>query len=101
MNAIAKKYPPQRTYRLGNKLFVFDLDQKIETYQNEWYYGIIFVVEDGGDGYLRTKSTYDVVHHYHMGWERLNIANKEGVKDLPFHQGTYRFLPDNIKVVEL
>lgn len=90
-----------QTYVLGNKLFVFDLDMKFELYQNEWYYGIIFLVENQGDGLCYKDARYDVVHHYHMDWERLIINNKEGWKDLPFHQGTYRFLPDSIKVLEL
>ncbi len=90
-----------QTYVMGNKLFVFELNQRFETYQNEWYYGITFFVEDGGNGILYKESRYDVVYHYHMDWERLNINNKEGWKDLPFHKGTYRFLPDSIKVLEL
>lgn len=90
-----------QTYVLGKKLFVFSLDTKFELYQNKWYYGIIFFVENEGDGLLSKNAKYDVVHHYHMDWERLIINNKEGWKDLPFHQGTYRFLPDGIKVLEL
>lgn len=87
--------------KLHNKLFVFDDSIKYETYENQWYYGIIFIVEDGGDGLCHKHSKYDIVHHYHMDWERLIINNKEGVRDLPFHGGTYRFLPDGIKVIEL
>lgn len=86
---------------LANKLFVFDSDIKYETYNNKWYYGIIFIFENEGNGYLWKDARYDIVHHYHMDWERLIINNKEGCKDLPFHQGTYRFLPDSIKVIEL
>lgn len=90
-----------QTYVLGNKLFVFGTDVKFELYKNEWYYGIIFIRENEGDGLLSKDARYDVVHHYHMDWERLIINTKDGWKDLPFHQGTYRFLPDGIEVLEL
>lgn len=88
-------------YTLGKKLFVFDPKIKFETYQNKWYYGIIFIIPGEGDGILSKDARYDVVHHYHMDWERLIINTKEGWKDLPFHAGTYRFLPDGVKVIEL
>lgn len=90
-----------QVYVLGTKLFIYDSSIKIETYQNEWYYGIIFIIENEGDGLISKHARYDIVHHYHMGWERLIINNKEGWKDLPFHAGTFRFLPEQIKVLEL
>jgi hypothetical protein len=98
-----EKAPVKRyeMYTLGNKLFIFDSSIRIETYQNKWYYGIIFFFPNEGDGLISKDGRYDVVHHYHMDWERLLINNKDGVKDLPFHSGTFRFLPDEIKVLEL
>lgn len=90
-----------KIYVLGKKLFIFDNDLKYETYQNEWYYGIIFLIPNEGDGLISTDARYDVVHHYHMDWERLIINTKEGFKDLPFHAGTYRFLPRGVQVLEL
>ena len=89
------------TYVIGNKLFIFNPEIRYETYQNEWYYGIIFFIEGEGDDLICKDGRYDVVHHYHMDWERLLINNKDGWKDLPFHNGTFRFLPDQIKVLEL
>ncbi len=88
-------------YVLGKHLFIFDSNMKYETYQNEWYYGIIFFIDGEGDGLIYKDARYDVVHHYHMDWERLIINTKEGWKDLPFHEGTFRFLPDQVKVLEL
>lgn len=88
-------------YTMANKLFLYDNHIKIETYSNEWYYGIIFMVEEEEDIFFKGPARYDVVHHYHMDWERLLINNKQGCKDLPFHQGTYRFLPEGIQVLEL
>jgi len=93
-----------RTYQmyvLGKHLFIFDNDIRYETYKNESYYGIIFFIDNEGDGLIYKDARYDVVHHYHMEWERLIINEKSGWKDLPFHPGTYRFLPDKIKVIDL
>lgn len=97
--ATVKQYD---VYVLDKHLFVFDSSIiKYETYQCKWYYGIIFYIENEGDGLISKHARYDVVHHYHMDWERLIINDKEGWKDLPFHCGTFRFLPDEIKVLEL
>jgi len=86
---------------LGNKLFIFDMDIRYETYSNEWYYGIIFTLPDKGNRTFNKDGKYDVVHHYHMDWERLIINDEQGWKDIPFHRGTYHFLPEGIKVLEL
>jgi len=86
---------------MGNKLFIYHPSLKVETYQNQWYYGIIFFIKNEGDGLISKDARYDVVHHYHMDWERLIINSKSGWMDLPFHAGTYRFLPDQVKVLEL
>lgn len=86
---------------IGKNLFMFDSDIKFETYKNEWYYGIIFTIEGAGDGIYNKDARYDIVHHYHMDWERLIINDKQGWKDLPFHEGTFRFLPEQIKVLKL
>jgi hypothetical protein len=88
-------------YVLGNKLFIFPNHVRYETYSNEWYYGIIFIFEGEGNPSFGKDARYDVVHHYHMDWERLIINDKEGWKDIPFHEGTFRFLPDEIKVLKL
>jgi hypothetical protein len=89
------------TYVLGHKLFLFDISIKFETYQNDWYYGIIFIIENEGDGLMSPHARYDVVHHYHMDWERLIINNKGGWKDVPFYHGTFDMLPEGVKVIEL
>lgn len=89
-------------YTLGKNLFIFDSSiVKYELYKNEWYYGIIFILENQGNGIFGPHARYDVVHHYHMDWERLVINDKEGWKDLPFHEGTFRFLPEGVKVLRL
>ena len=63
-----------------------------ETYKNDSYYGIIF---KNGD------AKYDLVHHY-FDWTRMIISDKENAcRDLPFHEGTFRFLPSCVKVERL
>lgn len=89
------------TYKIGNKLFIFKNNLQFEIYTNDWYNSIIFTIKDGINTVFNEDSKYTVVHHYHIGWERLIINNKDGHKDLPFHHGTYRFLPPEIKIIEL
>lgn len=86
---------------IGNNLFMFDSNIKFETYKNEWYYGIIFYIDGQGDGLMCKDARYDIVHHYHMDWERLIINDKQGWKDIPFHEGTFHFLPEQIKVLRI
>ena len=88
-------------YVLGKHLFIFDSNIKHEKYQNEWYYGIIFYVENDGDGIFCNDARYDIIHHYHMDWERLIINNKTGWIDVPFCEGTFKFLPEQIQVLKL
>jgi len=88
-------------YALGKKLIMFESHVRYETYQNKWYYGIIFFTDNEGDGLLHKDGRYDIIHHHHMDWERLIINNKQGWKDLPFHPGTYRFLPDSIRILDI
>ena len=101
----SEKTPAPKHYQMyvlsKQKLFIFGPQIKYETYSNEWYYGIIFLIPNEGDGLICKEGRYDIVHHYHMDWERLIINNKEGWKDLPFHGGTYKFLPEGIQVLEL
>jgi len=90
-----------QTYTLGNKLVIFDTYIRYETYENQSYYGIIFFIDNEGNSLICKDAKYDIVHHYHMDWERLIINDKEGWKDLPFNEGTYRFLPNNVRILEI
>jgi hypothetical protein len=83
--------PPVRAL----KIFTLDIYQllfdeciKHETYDEQWYYGIIFYDEDNGK--------YDVIHNYLMG-NRIIINNKEGWRDIPFKEATFGFLPAGVK----
>lgn len=88
-------------YALGNHIFIFDSNLKYETYECEFYHGIIFIIENEGDGVLSKDARYDVVYHPNINWERLIINNRSGVKDVPFHEGTFHLLPEGIKVIKL
>ncbi len=60
-----------------------------ETYDDPSYYGII--LNDN-------EAKYDLIHH-RFDWTRMIVNYHDGsYKDLPFHEGTFRFLPEGVKV---
>lgn len=77
-------------FTLGN--FMVSFDETViehETYDIPCYYGIIF---------RDREAKYDLIHH-RIDWTRMVVNYKDGsYKDLPFHEGTFRFLPDCVKV---
>lgn len=77
-----------KTFTLDQYLLTFDSQIKHETYDEEWFYGIIFYDDDGGK--------YDVMHNYALG-NRLLLNNKEGWKDIPFKEATFGFLPPGVQ----
>jgi hypothetical protein len=78
-----------KEFTLDQYLLTFDSNIRYETYNEKWYYGIIFYDSDGGK--------YDVIHNYALG-NRLLINNKDGWKDIPFKEATFGFLPDGVQV---
>jgi len=74
--------------RIGNFLILFKNIQ-YETYDDPSYYGVIFKDD---------KAKYDIIHH-RFDWTRLIVNYINGSwQDLPFHEGTFRFLPECVKV---
>lgn len=64
-------------------------DIEYETYDESSYHGIIF---------KDSEARYDLIHHK-FDWDRMIVNYKDGsYKDLPFHEGTFRFLPACIKI---
>lgn len=62
----------------------------LEFYDNDSYMGVI--IRDGG-----TK--YDIIYHHKIDWNRMIINRPDGsYQDMPFHEGTFRFLPEYVKV---
>lgn len=69
--------------------YVVDFPDSMEykIFDEEWYYGIIFKV----DG-----SRYEIIHN-RVGWDRIIINYKDSSwSDLPFNEGTFRFLPEGV-----
>jgi hypothetical protein len=88
-------------YILDKYIFLYDSSIKFETYKCESYYGIIFMIDGDGNSIVNpTHGRYDVVHNFVLG-DRLLICNQNGWKDIPFHSGTFGFLPKGIEVIEL
>lgn len=77
-------------FKFGSFVVSFSSNEiEHETYKNDSYYGIIF---------KDAKGKYDLVHHY-FDWTRMIVNYPDGsYKDLPFHEGTFRFLPESIKI---
>lgn len=81
-----------KIYVLDRYQLIFDNDIEHETYECKWYYGIIFHIGEG---------RWDVIHNIHMGNRLLISEHPYWLKDIPFHKGTFNFLPDGIKVLDL
>jgi len=84
-------------YYFSKYLINFDSDQiRFETYDESSYYGIFLKVND---------NIYDLIHHK-FDWDRLVITYGNPppghalYRDLPFHSGTFHFLPDGIEIKE-
>lgn len=77
-------------FKFGAFIVSFNANEiEHETYKNDSYYGIIF--KDG-------EAKYDLVHHY-FDWTRMIVNYHDGsYKDMPFHEGTFRFLPNCVKI---
>lgn len=72
---------------VGLYVLSFPDDLAHSTFECPDYYGVRFLIEG---------VTYDVLCNKHMG-ERINISEGLGcLRDMPFHLGTARFLPDCI-----
>jgi hypothetical protein len=79
-------------YTLDKYLITFNSNIKYETYKCKWYYGIIFYVDDG---------KWDVGHNIYLGNRLLISEHQYWMKDIPFHEGTFSFLPKGIEVLTL
>jgi hypothetical protein len=76
-------------YTLNKFTIEYPEDMDASTYDDSGCCGIIF---------HHDKFTYNIVHNK-IDWDRLFINGDDGsVRDLPFHEGTWRFLPSCIKV---
>lgn len=95
----SKKY---NTYTIGKHLIIYNSEVlTCEFYECNSYYGIIFKVIDDGDNIISKDGKYDIVYHFNLDWIRLVINNKCGSFDLPFHEGTFRFLPPGVEVLNI
>jgi len=79
-------------FTLDRYVVLYPPDMKYETYKCKWYYGIIFYVDDG---------KWDLIHNIYMGNRLLINEHEYWLKDIPFHKGTFRFLPEGIEVLDL
>jgi len=82
----------RRTFVLDKYLITYDSTIKVSTFDNKWYYGIIFYIND---------SKYELIHNYALG-NRILINLREGwSQDIPFKPSTFDFLPLGIDAEEI
>jgi hypothetical protein len=90
-------------FQIGQYLLTYPRYMESETFFDEWYYGIIFFVED---------FKYEVIHNYAMDTERLFISQRPKYSglyhqcyflnnDIPFKPATFDFLPTGVTAKEL
>lgn len=78
-----------KQFKFDNFIISFSEETNHEIYDQEWVSGIIFFDDNG---------KYDC-NHNKVDWNRLIINYKDGsCIDLPFHEGTFNFLPKGIEI---
>ena len=80
-----------RIYLLDKYTIWYNSSIKVETFDNEWYYGIIFYINGG---------KYELIHNYALG-NRILSNSKEGWStDIPFKAATFHLLPEGVTAEE-
>jgi hypothetical protein len=79
-------------FTLDNYLITYESNIKFEEFSNEWYYGIIFYIDD---------FMYQLIHNYAFG-NRILTNNHDGwISDIPFKPATFHLLPPGVTAKEL
>lgn len=76
------------SFGFDNCIVEFPKSMKHKIYYDGYCNGIIF--------YDR-NCEYELSHN-NVDWNRLIISDNEGWRDLPFNEGTWKLLPDTIKI---
>ena len=79
-------------YVLDTYLIMYPTDMNVETFNCEWYYGIIFRTE---------KGRYEAMHNYALGNRILLNFHDGSWQDIPFKPATFGFLPDGVEALEI
>ena len=77
-------------YILSKYKFIFG-DVKHEKYNCEDYFGIKFFLNN---------EEYDCLYNVYLGF-RLIVKNNDYFKDMPLNSNTIKFIPSEIKIMEL
>lgn len=82
----------RRAFVLDKYLITYDSTIKVETFDDKWYYGIIFYLGN---------SRYQLIHNYALG-NRILISLYEGwCQDIPFKPATFDLLPSGVNAKEI
>jgi len=77
--------------RFGKFIFKFPCTLKVEANTNEYYSTLAFI---------KGENKWEVVNNFAMGYRLIINEPYFSWKDMPFHSGTYNFLPEEIIVEE-
>lgn len=88
----AASYKEYHAYVLDNVLIMYPSGMNVETFNEKWYYGIIFRTEEG---------RYEAMHNYALG-NRIILNFRDGSwNDIPFKPATFGFLPEGVEAIEI
>jgi hypothetical protein len=89
-------------FQLNKYQIAYPANMDAKTFDEEWYYGIIFTIED---------KRYELIHNYQMDAERIFISHRGRVpslpdhyllgQDIPFKPVTFNFLPEGVTAKEV
>jgi hypothetical protein len=85
-------YREYHAYVLDNYLIVYPSGMNVETFSEEWFYGIIFRTE---------KGKFEAMHNYALGNRILLNFHDGSWHDIPFKPATFGFLPDGVEAIEI
>lgn len=71
---------------------MYPYGMNVETFDEEWYYGIIFRTE---------KGRYEAMHNYALGNRILLNFHDGSWNDIPFKPATFGFLPEEVEAIEI
>ena len=85
-------YREYHAYVLDTYLIMYPSNMNVETFNEEWYYGIIFRTE---------KGKYEAMHNYALGNRILLNFHDGSWHDIPFKPATFGFLPEGVEAIEI
>jgi hypothetical protein len=81
-----------KVYFLGPYRIHYPSHLRVETFREESYDGIIFIMED---------ARYQLINNYAMGTRLIINPHDGGFKDMPFNVRSFAWLPEGVTATEI